>query len=166
MVHMKELCLQGAGGGECGSSGGTLMMLPDAGQNTVVLKPGSRLGKCPANTRRGERGKRSVGGLEGGREWGAEEMREGRKKLERGRDERGEREREGGGRGEEREREGETIECPGDWCTPVCDLVDPYQISPFSASLLAWLPSCSGSLNNEVNHSPALKAQDAQAETA
>lgn len=76
------------------------------------------------------------------------------------------REREGGGKEEEREREGKTTECHGGWCTSVCDLVNPYRISPFSASLLAWLPSCSGSLNNEVNHSLSLKAQDVQAETA
>lgn len=94
----------------------------------------------------------------------------GRRKDEKGEKEAEERERgerEGAGKGEERgERDGESTECHGGWCTPVCDLVNPYRISPFSASLLAWLPSCSGSLNNEVNHSLALKVQDAQAETA
>lgn len=96
MVRMKELCYGGAGG--CSSSGGTLIVLPEGGQDTVVLNPGSRLGKCPANTRKGERGKQGVGGLEEGREWKEwgekEEMREGR---ERRREKRG---------GERREREG------------------------------------------------------------
>lgn len=41
------------------------MMLPEAGQNTCVLNPGSRLGKCSAHTRKGERKVEGGGWREG-----------------------------------------------------------------------------------------------------
>lgn len=77
---MKELCLQK----KC-SSVGTFMMLPEGGQNTLVIKTWLKAGKMPCKHKGG--GERKEGGREN---WGGG----------RGRDEREEREE---GRGEERE---------------------------------------------------------------